>query len=133
MKTVMTKTAPLFPKSAPPEDRFAPIPVDELLTRFDTDDREAVRSFLLTEPVLIFPLQASVLEIEKVFGAGVRIVLEPVVNPETDDLPVLCALIQVTDSDIEGGIERMDSFSRHWWYTSRPRAAEMLVFDVEMH
>ncbi|MBC8143499.1 MAG: hypothetical protein H7Y38_18880 [Armatimonadetes bacterium] len=106
--------------------------MDELLTRFDTDDREAVRSFLLTEPVLIFPLQASVPEIEKVFGAGVRIVLEPVVNPETDDLPVLCALIQITDGDIEGAIERMDSFSRDWWYTSRPRVDEKLLFNVEM-
>jgi hypothetical protein len=109
------------------------IPVDELLTRFETDDREAVRSFLMTDPVLIFPLQASVPEIEAVFGAGVPIVLEPVVDPETDDRPVLCALIQVYDRDIDGALDRLHQFRRNWWYTARPRPGQTLVFDVEMH
>lgn len=109
------------------------IPVDELLTRFEADDREAVRSFLMTDPVLIFPLQASVSEIEAVFGAGVPIVLEPVVDPETDDRPVLCALIQVYDQDIDGALGRLHQFRRNWWYTARPRPGETLIFDVEMH
>ena len=90
----MTATAPRLGSALPPAN-LPEAPVDELLTRFETDDREAVRSFLLTDPVLLFPLAASVPQIESVFGENVRIVLEPVVDPETADRPVLCALIQV--------------------------------------
>ena len=76
----MTATAPRLGSALPPAN-LPEAPVDELLTRFETDDREAVRSFLLTDPVLLFPLAASVPQIESVFGENVRIVLEPVVDP----------------------------------------------------
>ena len=114
-------------------DNLPPIPVDELLTRFTMDDRDAVRSFLLTDPVLLFPLGATVPEIEAVFGENVPIFLEPVVNPETDDHPVLCALIQVRNSDVPTALKKLDELQRRWWYTARPRRGEILFFDVEIH
>ncbi len=104
------------------------IPVDEVLARFEADDREAVHSFLVADPVLLFPLRESVPEIESVFGANTRIALEPVVDPETADRPVLCVLIQLFDTSVEAALAK---FRRGWWYTARPRPGETLLFDVE--
>ncbi len=108
------------------------IPIDELLTRFEVEDPEAVRSFLFANPLLLFPLRESVPHVEAAFGDSVSVALEPVVDPESDDSPVLCALIAFPGGNIDEAEERLRRFRRGWWYTARPRTSETLIFDVEM-
>ncbi|MBC8142238.1 MAG: hypothetical protein H7Y38_12440 [Armatimonadetes bacterium] len=119
------------------EDRLT---VDELLTRFETDDREAVRSFLLLDAEAAQTLHEAVPHIESIFGAKVAVALEAVCgqncvspdNPETGEAPELYALIQDDSRDFDASFSRLARFRTQWWQSVFPRVRGRLGFDVEM-
>lgn len=116
----------------PVEVAFAPTPVDELLTRFETDDREAVRSFLILDAEAAQTLREAVPYIESIFGAKVAVALEAIINPETDEAPELYALIRDDSRDFDASLNRLARFRTQWWQNVFPRVRGRLGFDVEM-
>jgi hypothetical protein len=106
--------------------------LDGLLERFETDDHQAVRSFLIGDLTVARMLEESLPAIEAVFGNNVPIALEPVVAPETNDSPELYALIRDNSGNVTEALERLYRFKRQWWYAVRPQVAGRLGFDVEV-
>lgn len=91
---------------------------------------EEVETFLTGHPEVVETLLAAVPEIEKIFGGGVPLTLQVLVDPDGEDDVSLFARIQ-TPEPVREAISLRKQFYREWWMKQAQALEAPLNFEVE--